>query len=182
MSDTSRHLPKSRRVLADEVSRLGEELRKLRLENDLLRQRLGGEVGGGEDIDRGVVLEDPGLLVDASLGDGMTVKQLVFECRQGLAGVLQVSPALLGGKALLSLEDGVKASWPVFRRSGLRQWVQGHVFPGLVDPTRVGVQVVMRTMDVLETMVRPVPLEVSRAFHGKTRKAAFLEREPECVS
>ncbi len=177
----------SRRQLIAKIQDQAATIQSLRLQISMLEERLKRDPGGAgvaevaAEVGEGTYNE-PRFLVNAVEAADVTPKELCYEARQGLGCLLQIPPGLLPGRLVRFVEDKAKGSWPVYRRSGLRMLVQEFHNAGAVDPERIPVQVVMRAMDVVETIFHPIPPDVAMGLVRKKAKQTFLDREPECVS
>lgn len=111
---------------------------------------------------------------DASCDEGLTDKTLMFDVRRGLHVGIGLDPALFPKDAIEHLGAAVRANWPVFRRSGLRVWMEKYAMKYILDTRYSRVQMFLRAIDVLETCFREVPVEVMREVHGLAQRKAIL--------
>lgn len=87
-----------------------------------------------------------------------------YTVRKALEGLLALPPILFPKVALEEIAAGIKAAHPVYRRSGMRKWLERNVKAGALDPKDTRTSMVLLACDVLETMNRPVPQDVERGL------------------
>lgn len=107
-----------------------------------------------------VVQDDQEYRIEDSLGSEL----VAYQVRTALEGMLHIPRVLFPKRGWLSILAVIKATHPVYRRSGVRKWVEANRVKGGLDSNDARTGAILLAFDVMDTAQRPVPHGVLRGL------------------